>query len=95
MGRGASYRNEITWKRQTAHSDARYEYGDVADTILFYSKSDEYYLYPQYGEYDPCYVEKLYRFDDNDGRGPYQLKLLNVLVILHKNRKPWKPYLNA
>ncbi len=68
-----NYRNEITWKRQTAHSDARYKYGDVADTILFYSKSDEYYFCPQYGEYDPGYVEKFYRFDDNDGRGLYQL----------------------
>ncbi len=69
----ANYRNEITWKRQTAHSDARYKYADIIDIILFYSKSSNYIFQPKYGEHDPEYVEKFYRFDDNDGRGPYQL----------------------
>src|SRR5438477_7927023 len=35
------FRNEIIWKRTSAHSDAR-RYGRVHDSILFYSKSDTY-----------------------------------------------------
>lgn len=68
-----NFRNEIIWKRQTAHSDAKYKFADVADIILFYVKSKEAVFVPQYGAHDPTYIEKFYRFDDNDGRGPYSL----------------------
>ena len=34
-----NYRNEITWKRQTAHSDAKHQFCNVSDSILFYAKS--------------------------------------------------------
>ena len=36
-----SYRNEVIWKRTSAHS-AAIRWGDVHDTILFYTKSEEY-----------------------------------------------------
>jgi len=36
-----NFRSEITWKRTSAHSSAR-RYGPVHDTLLFYSKSDQY-----------------------------------------------------
>ena len=68
-----NYRNEIIWKRQSAHSDATTKFADVADIILFYSASDQAHFEPQYGDYDPDYVAKFYRFDDQDGRGPYRL----------------------
>lgn len=32
-----NFRNEIIWKRTTAHSDARRRFAAVSDTILFYS----------------------------------------------------------
>lgn len=35
------FRNEITWKRSSAHSNAK-KYSPVHDVILFYTKSDEY-----------------------------------------------------
>lgn len=38
---GGQFRNEIVWKRTSAHSGAR-RYGPVHDTILFYTKSDSY-----------------------------------------------------
>lgn len=69
----AQFVNEITWKRQSAHSDARTKFPDVADTILFYMKSRSAEFHPQFGEHDPEYVAKFYRFDDHDGRGPYRL----------------------
>ncbi len=64
---------EIVWKRTTTHSDARRKFPSVSDSILLYSKTDEYVFNPQYQPHDLEYVESFYRFDDNDGRGPYRL----------------------
>jgi site-specific DNA-methyltransferase (adenine-specific) len=36
-----NFRNEIIWRRTSAHSDARARYGDVTDSILLYAKSDK------------------------------------------------------
>jgi adenine specific DNA methylase Mod len=49
--RGGDFRNEITWKRADAHSDAKNQFGMVSDRILFYSKSKDYVFHPQYGDY--------------------------------------------
>jgi len=68
-----NFRNEVIWKRQSAHSDAKYKFSDVADIILLYAKSKDSVFHPRYGDYDPDYVEKFYRHDDGDGRGPYRL----------------------
>lgn len=68
-----NFRNEIIWKRQSAHSDAKTKFSDVADIILFYAKSNSTLFIPQYGEYDQSYISNFYRFDDNDGRGVYRL----------------------
>src|SRR5690606_4317431 len=46
-----NFRNEIIWKRQSAHSDAKHQFPDVSDTILFYSKSEKTPFKPQYGDY--------------------------------------------
>lgn len=67
-----NFRNEIVWKRQTAHSDAKNKFSDVTDIILFYAKSKNTPFYPVYGEHDPDYVESFYKYDDNDGRGLYR-----------------------
>jgi site-specific DNA-methyltransferase (adenine-specific) len=68
-----NFRSEIIWKRQSAHSDAKTRFPDVTDTILFCSKSKSAKFVPQYGQHDPKYIENFYRFDDQDGRGPYTL----------------------
>jgi len=68
-----NHRNEITWKRQSAHSDAKKKFCDVSDIILYYVKSNKAKFKPQYGEHNPEYIAKFYRHDDNDGRGLYQL----------------------
>jgi site-specific DNA-methyltransferase (adenine-specific) len=36
----ASYRNEIVWKRTSAHGNVSVGYGDVTDTIFYYSKGN-------------------------------------------------------
>jgi site-specific DNA-methyltransferase (adenine-specific) len=68
-----NFRNEIIWKRQSAHSDAIHKFCDVSDTLLFYTKSKNFLFIPQYTQHNEKYIENFYRFNDNDGRGIYQL----------------------
>ena len=61
-----SFQNEITWRRTTAHSDAR-RYGANTDTILFYTRSSRWTWNPQYTPYEEAYRAR-FRFTDADGR---------------------------
>jgi site-specific DNA-methyltransferase (adenine-specific) len=57
--------NEITWKRTSSHNTAR-RYGNVADIILFYSKTDKYLWNPQHTAFS---AEQLSRYKpDQTGR---------------------------
>jgi len=67
-----NYRSEIIWKRTTTHSDSK-RWSANNDTILFYSKADDFTWNPPYAEHGDEYVADKYRFDDNDGRGAYTL----------------------
>jgi DNA modification methylase len=65
-----NYVNEVTWKRTTAHSDAkqgRKAFGNVLDTLLFYAKGHEYTFHYQHAGYSPRYLKK-YSYVDADGR---------------------------
>jgi DNA modification methylase len=65
-----SFKNEITWKRTTAHSDAkqgRRAFGNVADILLFYSKGQECTFNHQFVPYDESHLKK-YCYSDQDGR---------------------------
>jgi site-specific DNA-methyltransferase (adenine-specific) len=66
-----SFRNEIIWKRSSAHSDAKQgarHYGRITDTLLFYSKGTEPTWNPQFVPYDLKYIDRDYRRADPDGR---------------------------
>jgi adenine-specific DNA-methyltransferase len=63
----ANFRSEIVWKRTSAHSSAK-RYGPVHDTILFYSKSDNFLWNPVYTDYEPSYVEMFFDQVDAEGR---------------------------
>ena len=68
---GASnFMAEITWKRISTHSDSR-TFGNVADIILFYG--DQINTNDVRVPYDPEYVARFYRYNDDDGRGLYRL----------------------
>ncbi len=60
-------RNEIVWKRTASHGGSR-RWGPIHDTMLFYSKSDDYLWNRVYQEYDSSYIEEFYRFEDAKGR---------------------------
>ncbi|MGB7420048.1 MAG: DNA methyltransferase [Erythrobacter sp.] len=65
------YRSEISWKRSSAHSDAkqgRSQYGNIRDTIFFYTKSTDWTWNWQFTDYDESYVSSAYRHSDPDGR---------------------------
>ena len=62
-----NFRNEVVWKRTSAHSSAR-RFGPVHDTLLLYTKSDAYTWNRIFQDYDQSYVDSYYRHVDDDGR---------------------------
>jgi DNA modification methylase len=69
---GGDFQNEITWKRTTAHNDARRRFGSTSDIIFFYTKNGSHQFKPQYLPYSEKYIKDFYRHTDSDGRA-YQL----------------------
>lgn len=67
-----NYRNEITWKRTTTHSDSK-TWSRVSDIILFYTKGREFIWNTPREPHSEKYIASKYRHDDEDDRGPYQL----------------------
>ena len=61
------FRNEITWRRTSAHSDAN-RYGRNTDIIFFYTHSDQWEWNQQYQDYDASYLASHYRYKTDDGR---------------------------
>ena len=63
-----NFRNEIIWKRTTSHGNARINYPNVADVILYYSKTDTFTFNRSFISYSDDYVKSKYRYKDPDGR---------------------------
>jgi site-specific DNA-methyltransferase (adenine-specific) len=63
-----SFRNEIVWKRTTAHNDARRRFADVSDSILFYARSDRAVFNRVFAKHDEAYLLSKYRYKDAQGR---------------------------
>ncbi len=66
------FRSEIVWKRSGAHSDTkqgRKLHGHIHDTVLFYTKSDEWTWNDIFTPYGDSYVGKDYRLvEEGTGR---------------------------
>ena len=63
-----NFRNEITWKRSSAHSDAKQgaqHFGRVTDNLLFYTKTNARTWNPIYLPYDDAYVASKYPHVEN------------------------------
>ena len=65
--RHQNFRNEIVWKRTSAHSDAG-TMGSVHDVILYYSKSSTFTFNRQHVSYGDSYIERRHKHSDKDGR---------------------------
>ena len=61
------YRNEITWKCTSAHSDTG-KYGVNNQNIFFYAKSDQYTWNHPFGPYDEEYIATYFRYKDDAGK---------------------------
>ena len=62
-----NFRNEIAWKRSTAHSDSS-GYANIHDTIFYYVLGEEFTFNTPYMPYDEEYIETYYRYEDDKGR---------------------------
>ena len=51
----ANFRTEIIWKRSTSHGNVSRNFGDLTDTILYYTKTAEYTWNQQYTLFNPNY----------------------------------------
>ena len=74
-----NFRNQIIWKRRSAHSDkaqGAQHLGKVHDTILYYTKSSEYTWHPQYVPYSKEYAEKGFPFKEKGTGRYYQLNAI-------------------
>lgn len=61
-----NFRNEIVWKRTSSHNRSR-RWGDIHDTILFYSKTKHYTWNEVLQDHDEKYVSDKYRQIDQFG----------------------------
>lgn len=85
-----NFRNEIVWKRTFAHGGAS-RWGDVHDTLLFYTKSDKYTWNRVLQAHDAEYLDVKYRFSDKRGR--YRLVVLTGPgVTKGASGQPWRGY---
>lgn len=83
-----NFRNEIIWKRTSAHSSAR-RFGPVHDVILFYTMSDVYTWNRVEQSYDEKYLSVKYRKEDEHAR--YRLADLTAAGIRSGDSgKPWR-----
>lgn len=61
---GGDYKNEISWKRTTAHSDTKQglaRYGRIHDVLFFYTKKTKTEFTTQYTPYEQSYIDSHYR----------------------------------
>ena len=61
------FRNEITWKRTTTHSDSK-TWSRVSDSIFFYTKGRTFTWNTPRDAHSDEYIADKYRYDDGDGK---------------------------
>ena len=66
----SSFQSEISWKRTSAHNDSK-RFGQVKDSIFYYSKTNDRIWNSVYVPHEESYVSNFYRYEDE--RGKYRL----------------------
>lgn len=84
------FRNEIIWKRTTAHSASK-KWNDVHDTILFYTKSDRYTWNRVVTAHTDDYLARFKR-KDADGTRWTDDNLTGPGVRNGESGKPWRGF---
>ncbi len=65
---GGRYQNEIVWQRSLPHGNIDYKFGASHDTILRFSKAEEFTWNPQYSPHREEYLRDFYKYNEPDGR---------------------------
>ena len=68
----SNFRNEIIWKRTSAHNDPN-RFGSIHDTILFYSKTDSYIWNRLMVPHSEEYIGNFYRYTEQGTNRKYRL----------------------
>jgi site-specific DNA-methyltransferase (adenine-specific) len=72
-----NFKNEIVWKRSNPKSLSTTNFPNCTDSIFRYSKSKNVTFNKVFGEHDPLYVDKAYKYSNKNGRKYRLLPLLN------------------
>ncbi len=86
-----NFRNEIIWKRTSAHSGAK-RFGPVHDNILFYTVSDKYVWNIVYKPYDESYIKSHFGNMTNGGEKFYTGDLTGPGVRQGPSGQPWRGF---
>lgn len=86
----ANFRNDIVWRRTGSHNSAK-RYGPIHDSLLFYSKSDDYYFKPVFRPYLQGHVDSYFKQADSKGR--YWMNALTGAGVRHgESGAVWKGF---
>jgi adenine-specific DNA-methyltransferase len=83
------FRNEIVWQRTSAHSGAN-KYGNIHETILYYTRSDELTWNDIYLPYNQLYLETFFDQEDADGKRYKRSDLTGPGATKGDSGKPWR-----
>jgi len=72
-----NFLNEIVWQRTGAHNDPR-RFGNIAESIFFYTKSDGYTWNVQYTPYTEEYLQERFRSVEKETGRRYWLNTLTA-----------------
>jgi adenine-specific DNA-methyltransferase len=81
-----TFLNEIVWQRTGAHNDPR-RYGNIAESILVYAKTNSYTWNPQFTEYTEEYIQERFRSVEEGSGRRYWLNTLTAPA----HARPAKP----
>lgn len=84
-----NFRNEIIWKRTTAHSSAK-RYAPVHDVLLYYATGEAPTWNAPRTAYTQEYLDKYYRFDDGDGRLYWRADITGAGVRYGETGAVWR-----
>lgn len=82
--------NEITWKRTFAHGSAK-RYGPIHDTILYYAKGSDCYLWTNHKiKHSDEYLQKFRSKDSATGKAFQPITLTGAGVRNGESGRPWR-----
>lgn len=94
-----NFRNEIIWQRKQGSNSTKAptSLSNNTDSIYFYSKSENYTFNPQYKPYAQEYIEKNYRYIDENGERytSENMRAPSYSPTLVYNYKGYEPHNNG